>query len=74
MAQARQMFTVRLSRPERDAIKALARQLERNESDALRYVLRSAAREAGISIDREPLGSECRDDHAAPNGGHIASG
>lgn len=51
MAQARQMFTVRLSRPERDAIKALARRMGRNESDTIRYALHSAAREAGISVD-----------------------
>ena len=45
-------FTLRVNPEERRMIDALARRLERTQSDAIRVVLRRAAVEAGAWFDR----------------------
>ena len=45
-------FTLRVNPDERRMIDALARRLERTQSDAIRVVLRRAAVEAGVWLDR----------------------
>ena len=45
-------FTFKCSDDERRMIAALARRLDRTQSDAIRVVLRRAAVEAGVWLDR----------------------
>jgi hypothetical protein len=42
------MFSVRLSEAERGLVARIAAQMERNESDAMRHVIREAARLLGV--------------------------
>ena len=54
-------FTFRMNPAERQLIAAVAQQLERSESDAMRYLLREKARELGVSAqqhDRAPAKAE----------------
>jgi hypothetical protein len=44
----RTMFSVRLSETERGLVARIAAQMERNESDAMRHVIREAARLLGV--------------------------
>jgi hypothetical protein len=54
-------FTLRVSTTERELIAAVARRLERNESDTVRLLVREKARELGViaqTTDRAPARSE----------------
>jgi hypothetical protein len=42
-------FTFRVSQAERRLIEVVAQQLDRTESDAVRYLLREKARELGVT-------------------------
>ncbi len=48
-----QIFVFRLDSAQREAIRALARRLDRTESDAVRFVVLAAARELAREVSNE---------------------
>lgn len=54
------MMAFRIGAQERQYLKALAEQLERNESDALRFIIRKQAREHGIAPSKAQAPAESR--------------
>jgi len=53
-------FTFRMSSTDRQLIAAVAQQLERTESDAMRFLLRKQARELGVSAQQHERASVAR--------------
>ena len=54
------MMAFRIGTQERQYLKALAEQLERSESDALRFIIRKQAREYGIAPSKTQAPAESR--------------
>ncbi len=61
--QESQLFTIRLSGPDRDIFKAVAKRLDRDESAMLRLVVRRVAEELGVSPVPQP--TQTTDDRKA---------
>ena len=51
-------FTFLCNREERQLISALAKRLQRSESDAIRYVVKAVTEEMGMNVKNNQMGKE----------------